>query len=261
MKHDLSSKLTLLLCVAAFTFASPKSSFGDWVAGRDLKANELPDGNGVETINPNPTVPEWSYGYRGTLTGTSLTLFTAANHTNSDSNPSVQGFDAGGTPLTTVNVGSTNVIFNFGFGNLNPLHPGEMKIHPGPTASTNQFSIVRWIAPASGSYLIDAYWTDLDPNGTQFSGVNGASGAITLNGSVLFNVSFGNNSGTSTTFTQTLNAGDIVDFLTGSQGDYRFDDTAFNATITLVPEPTTTFSLLVGVGLLGALLYWRRRFA
>jgi hypothetical protein len=259
MKLNLSPKLGLPFCVITFLFATSPPSFGDWVAGRDLIANELPDGNGVEQINPNPTVPEWSYGYRSTLTGTALTLYTSADHTNAaGGDASVQGFDPGTGTLVEVNVGSSDVVFNFGFGNLNPLHPGEMKIHPGPDAS-NSFTIVRWIAPVGGSYLIDAYWTDLDPNGTQFSGVNGATGAITVNGTAVFNNDFGNNSGTSTTFTMAFNAGDIVDFVTGSQGDFRFDDTAFNATITQVPEPTTTSSLITGVALLAGSFYWRRR--
>jgi hypothetical protein len=261
MKTLVSFAQYKILLVIAFLLADVVSSFADWIAGQDLIANELPDGNGVEQIDPNPTVPEWSYGYRGTLTGTSLTLFTASDHVNSDGgSTSVQGFNAGGvTPTVLVNVGASDVVFNFGFGNLNPLHPGEMKIHPGPDAS-NSFSIVRWIAPASGTYLIDAYWTDLDPNGTQFGGVNGATGAITINGAVIFDVDFGNNTGTSTgTLTETLNAGDIVDFLTGSQGDYRFDDTGFDATITAVPEPTTISSLFAGGALLSGSLYLRRR--
>jgi hypothetical protein len=260
MKHRVAGAKTLFL-IGAYLVASAISASADWVAGRDLTANELPNGNGVELIDPNPTVPEWSYGYRGSLTGTSLTLFTASDHTNSDGgNTSVQGFNAGGvTPTVSVNVGASDVVFNFGFGNLNPLHPEEMKIHPGPSAS-NSFSIVRWIAPASGTYLVSAYWTDLDPNGTQFGGVNGATGAITINGSVIFDVDFANNSGTQTgTLTETFNAGDIVDFLTGSQGDYRFDDTGFDATVVAVPEPATASSLVIGTILVGTSFYFRRR--
>jgi hypothetical protein len=248
-----------LTLIGSLIMASMATVSADWVAGRDLVANELPDGNGVEQINPNPTVPEWSYGFRGSLADTSLTLYTAAQHTNSDSgNTSVQGFVFPGTPQVFVNVGASDVILNFGFGNLNPLHPGEMDLHPGPDAN-DTFSIVRWIAPATGSYLIDAYWTDLDPNGTQFAGVNGASGSIVINGNVVFNSNFADNSGTSDTFTISLNAGDIVDFATGSQGDYRFDDTGFDASITAVPEPSTASSVVVGVALLGGSLYLRRR--
>ena len=258
MKTLVSFAQYKILLVIAFLLVGAVSSFADWIAGKDLKANELPDGNGVEQIDPNLTVPEWSYGYRSSLTGTSLSLFTSADHTNAnDGNSSMQGFDSGNaTPKVVVNTGASDVVFDFGFGNLNPIHPEEMDLHPGPN---NEFSIVRWVAPATGSYLISAYWTDLDPLGTQFAGVNGATGAITLNGSILFDVDFANNSGTSTSFTQTLNAGDIVDFLTGSQGDYRFDDTGFDATISAVPEPATASSLVVGTILVGTSFYFRRR--
>src|SRR5262245_6613774 len=47
---------------------------GDWVGGRDLAANERPNGP-QELGNPNPMVPRLSYGHRPTISGTALTRF------------------------------------------------------------------------------------------------------------------------------------------------------------------------------------------
>ena len=49
-----------------------------WNAARDLRINEKPDESdphSTELSNPNGRVPEWSYGYRATLTDTALVLF------------------------------------------------------------------------------------------------------------------------------------------------------------------------------------------
>jgi hypothetical protein len=220
-----------IVAVGVLTALSAKA---DWVAGRDLKANELPDGNGVEQIDPNTTVPQWSYGYRGTLNSTALTLFTTAQHFNSfNGSSSVQGFTLGNGNDSLVNLGSSDVIYNFGHGNLNALHPGDMYVHPGvPAASA--FEIVRWTAPASGTYTLTGSWRDLDPNGG-----NGAEAAITVNGVSIFDQTFANNGNTATNLTETLTTGDLVDFIIGPNGDPSFDATAFNATITAVPEPAT----------------------
>ncbi len=70
-----------------------------WDAGADLVANEAPNGP-QELINPNPTVPEWSYGYRLTLESTALTLFTSGDH--SGASDAFQGFNFN-TAIVAVN--------------------------------------------------------------------------------------------------------------------------------------------------------------
>jgi hypothetical protein len=228
----------LLLVYSLVLFTGAISARADWVAGRDLKANELPNGNGIELISPNSTVPEWSYGYRGTLNSTALTLFTSAQHTNSyRANNDVQGFTLGDGDDCTVNTGNSDVVFPA----LRPLHPNDMLLHSGPT-NTNAFVVVRWTAPASGTYLLSAFWTDLD-----WGGGNGAEGAITVNGTAIFDGNFGNGGSTSTSFSQLFAVGDKVDFLLGPQDSYVYDSTAFNATITAVPEPARGAWLVCGL--------------
>ena len=109
--------------------------------------------------------------------------------------------------------------------------------------------MVRWTAPAAGSYRILAKWIDLDP----FGG-NGASAHVTINGTEVFGRKVpadpngparfvgqewengGNAAMPAETFR--LNAGDVVDFLVGSRGDFTFDSTTFNALISKVATVT-----------------------
>lgn len=225
-------KIILLPAIAILAGALPARA--DWIAGRDLIANELPDGP-QELLNPNAAVPEWSYGYRSALAGTAFTPFVAANHTNAaGSSPLVQGWTVNDR-TAAVNTGAVPVIFNFGTGPLSQLNPGEMILHPSLVL---EYTLVRWTAPAAGSYALSASWQDIDLHGG-----DGASGNVVVNGTPIFAQSFGNGGQTSTTQTVTLSAGDLVDFALGANGDYLFDATRFNAVI--VPEPSA-LALLLG---------------
>ena len=106
--------------------------------------------------------------------------------------------------------------------------------------SGNEFLVARWTAPASGDYRILASWLDLDKHGG-----NGATAFLVKNGQEQFAQTF--QSTTSSTGkanlrarTLSLNAGDVLDFVVGSNGEHLFDATAFNAAIRRVPKVTIT---------------------
>src|SRR6185295_14024054 len=104
---------------------SDRAALGDWIAGRDLALNEK---SVLELTNPNGTVPEWSYGYRSTVTGIALTLFSAADHVNGASN--IEGWALPDTlgPVVFVNagdLGSDPVPHFSGF-----VAPHELLLHP-----------------------------------------------------------------------------------------------------------------------------------
>jgi hypothetical protein len=219
----------------------------DWVAGRDLKLNEL---SVQELSNPNFTIPEWSYGHRSTIASTSFTLYAgASDHTNAyGGSPDVQGWTLGGTvPAIGVHVGTAPVVYNFGLGPLLPLLPEEIAMHP----QVGDAVVVRWTAPVAGTFTIDSFWQDLDPNGG-----SGALGAVVINGVVVASGAWANGVGTGFTDNDrvvTLAQGDLVDFVLDTNGDFSFDNTKFNATI--VPEPGSAAVLLGAT----ALLALRRR--
>lgn len=121
-----------------------------WDAGRDFQANEKPDRAG-ETKNVNATAPAWSYGSRNSAAGTAFTPYTQAQHSNAIINEEIEGFFDGANLVTAANAGAAPYVRNAGFGNHKPVFPGQLLLHP---SHTNAFPVVRWTAPAAGSYRI-----------------------------------------------------------------------------------------------------------
>jgi hypothetical protein len=103
-------------------------------------------------------------------------------------------------------------------------------MHPGPSGAQ---AVVRWTAPASGTYAIQGFFEGLDFVGPTTTDVH-----ILLNSSTsLFS---GNISSFEVPLTFTLSlsvsAGDKIDFVVGfgSDGNYLFDSTGLKGTITLL---------------------------
>ena len=211
-----------------------------WVAGRDLVFNEKPD-NAAESNPHNTVVPEWSYGTRAQAATTELNLFPAGLHVNNANG--FEGWDSSGTVegALGVNVNSTPLVFASG---VKALLTHQLVLHPG---ADNRFAVVRWTAPADGSYRVLAEWLDLDArNG------NGASAHVVINGIERFGKEVpadqvgpkrfvgqewengGNAEMPAETFK--LKAGDVIDFAVGSRGSYFSDTTAFNAIVRRVAD-------------------------
>ena len=185
-----------------------------------------------ELSNPNGKVPEWSYGYRSTLTGTELTLYAAPpdEHSNAallNQNDDMEGWQKpnGFWPIIAANISGTTII---PAPNLAPLAPDELYVHPGNGFSSDTFAIVRWTAQSAGTYNISSTWRDLDPNGGDGFGAH-----IVLNGVSIFDANPPNGGNTSDTRTLSLSAGDLVDFVVdpGPSGNQNFDATALSVTI------------------------------
>jgi hypothetical protein len=232
-----------------------------WNAGADLVLNEKPDAPDVsstETVNPNAKVPQWSYGYRETSTGSQsdpLVLFTAAQHTNAaGGSADLEGYTGpAGFPYVTANVGASQVPFP----NLGTINANEMFLHPANGGDIGTFAVIRWTAPASGEYDVTAAWRDLDSNGG-----DGVEAFVVLNGAAVPGGSLSYLNGGSATYPTTrlnLTQNDTLDFVLGpgANGVYGNDSTAFNATITSVPEPGIGLATIVGFA--GACLNRRRR--
>lgn len=230
-------------CVTLVGSLSALQGATTWTAAADFVTNET---SVTETSNPNGQVPQWSYGFRDAFASATLTLFST--HTNAiNGNVDFQGWQTGGFMITGANVSMAP---------SGGLAPGEMLVHPLSAASSTTYNVVRWTAPSAGTYDIVASWFAVST--TTGTGFDGVDAHIVVNGTSNFDtlVTPGAtiNSGT---LSVTLSAGGFVDFVVGpgASGNNSNDSTIFDATITLVPEPSSTLLLAVAL----PLCFLRRR--
>ena len=220
-----------------------------WIANVDFVANETPDlpnPSSTELSNPNAEVPEWSYGFRDAVASTSLTLFATSDHSNSiGGNPDFQGWQT--SFMTTA--ANTSVVVSGG------LNPSDLLVHPMTSASSFTFNVIRWTAPSTGIYDISSSW--YAASALVGPGNDGIDSHIILNGTSLFDTLVGPGQTVIDSRSVNLIAGDFLDFVVGPgvSGSAADDSTVFNATITLVPEPSSTLLLAASV----PLAFLRRR--
>ncbi len=165
------------------------------------------------------------YGYE-TAPGSTFNLFL----TPYNNSGKLLGWTTGsGVPIAAKNIsGSTFYV-----------QPGDVLLHPD---SSGDYSVVRFVAPSSGTYTLSS----------SFDG--GPSGATTdvhvlLNSVALFN---GNVSGNVVSYSNShlaLSGGDEVDFAVGYgiDGSYLSDSTGLLATLTDVSPATPEPNALIGL--------------
>ncbi len=183
----------LLVLVAAAW--QPTSANGDYDVARDF------------SVSGNPS-PPWSYG-------SSATLGSAFNVYPVFSRGSVDQWSFGGLPNVWHNASTATVQQATNF-----TPPGGFGLHPG---SGGEYSVVRWTAPADGTFRITGYFMGLDSSYPTTTDVR-----VVLNNNVaapLF-------SGYISTYNQPLNfsfdvttaGGDTIDFAVGVGGNGFFGD-------------------------------------
>ena len=183
--------------------------------------------------NPNGA---WSYG---SSTSLASAFIPSSIPTNNYGGIGLGGWlgsaTGGGDPYVLHNGTAHNVTNNFSI-----YQPGQLALQPGGLV---QYSIVRWTAPSSGTFSINATFSGLSSLG------DSVDVHILLDGISIFN-SVVNPNPASFATSGSLVAGDRIDFVVGNGGNgANEDNTALLATI--VPEPATLG--LVGLGL-GCLL-------
>jgi hypothetical protein len=205
--------------------------------------------------NPNGV---WSYGTTGTTLTGPLTLFAdtksgiggIANWVGWEGTQPMFGDNF---PLVGENVGTTT-----GTSADIVLLPGELAEHPAPDGS---YAVVRFTAPSSGVFSLDAVF-----EGREFQGTGPATSTdvhVLLDGVAIFNgavLGFGPSSDQSFMTTLALTAGDRVDFSVGvgTDGSFLGDTTGPDATLNLAPEPSG-FVLVLSALCLTGLSAARRR--
>lgn len=197
---------------------------GEWDAARDFLAGGT---------NPSKT---WSYGYQTALGG-ALTLFD--ERLSDSQTQTIRHNFAGGTPAIWKNIGSTNYTCCTSL----VLQPGTLAIHPGPA----QLSVLRWTAPAGGTYQVDVTISQI---------TNATTDVWVFKGAVqLFN---GSHSGNTLTYSSAVDvtAGQAIDVAVSNRdGNYSNDNTGIDVKIRPSDLPPDTAGPAVGnAKLAGALL-------
>ncbi len=128
--------------------------------------------------------------------------------------------------------------------------PGQLALQSG---DSNEVGIVRWTAPASGTFTIAATFSGLSARG------DSADVHILYDGTSLFNSTvIGSPAPASFSGLQSVLAGDTIDFVVGSSdGNPNEDTTGLSATI--VPEPGTLGLVGMGFGCLLSLCFLKRK--
>jgi hypothetical protein len=232
-KSTVTSTFATLFCLAALGFPHAASAYD---AAGDFSSTSNPDG-------------VWSYGSSTSLAGTFVldTTNTASFH----------GLGLSGW---LVNNPSTDfapyVIHN---GTASPItyvnttwQPGQLALNPGGSA----YALVRWTAPSSGLYDINATFSGLSSIGAS------TDVHILLDNVSIFNSAVnGSPAPTSYSGIQSVLAGDRIDFAVGfgGNGNDQEDVTGLSATITAVPEPGTLGLVVTGLGCLLSFRFLKRK--
>lgn len=130
------------------------------------------------------------------------------------------------------------------------LAPGAAAFEPGPYGG---LSIVRWVAPQSGLYHLDASFIGLGSRSTAQVYVTARGGAQAFYGEM-------RGPGSTQSFSGNLpvGAGGGFDFIVSNMGSGSGGNTiGISAQLTMVPEPASALTLFAGLAVLA--VTWARR--
>ncbi|MEI6783313.1 MAG: Calx-beta domain-containing protein, partial [Verrucomicrobiota bacterium] len=216
-----SRRVAYGVMLAAAAFAAPLQAQIVSDAGKDFSTNQNPNG-------------AWSYGWWN-VSDRLFKLYTRVGRLSAPSSPRIWAWDVPysepyGGPIFALAAcwNPTDQPENILTMSLPPL---GIQLHPGPG---NEYSVIRWTAPASGLANITAAFEGMNPNGTT------TDAHVWHNGNALYNASvngFGVGSRVAFQGTETVVAGDILDFGVGyGNGSFYCDSTLLEAAVTLSPS-------------------------
>lgn len=168
------------------------------------------------TSNPNGA---WTYGYTaGDPTGTNASALVVFPHVSNDT-PNIPAWN----DPNNINLGAPAAWRNdSGVTNTN-IAAGEFAMHPG---KNGEYAVVRWTAPAAGTYAISLQFGAGD--------IGDTNGLLLHNGVVL-----ASDDATATETVHTMNvtlaAGDRLEAAVGPKGDFIYDSTPVRFKIDSAP--------------------------
>lgn len=127
---------------------------------------------------------------------------------------------------------------------------GTLNFHPSSGGAFNPYTIIRFTAPASGSFNYSVMFP-ANSNGSR-------DVYIYHNTTSLYSNIIGSFQPESDSDILSLTIGDTVDVVVGPNGDYTNDSTEVSFSLTAVPEPTS--ALLFGMSTLALTMTRRRGF-
>jgi len=174
------------------------------------------------TNNPNKV---WSYGFLNNQ-GVEFKLLNKSKNFNGSPDEIAWWIANTSNPSICKNPTDKDISFT-----TVSISPHSVAFHPGPNGEN---AVIRWTAPKNGTYLINAIAKGIDYVGPTTSEVS-----ILHNNQMIWNVLI-NNYNEPNAFSKKLlvSLGDFVDFTCefGSNGDYYYDTTAIDITITKFDE-------------------------
>jgi hypothetical protein len=227
-----------------------------------LAVGASPAWSDYSAVNDFPTVTSstsaqngvWSYGYSTAVPGNFTLDTTAITDYFGDGN--AVGFytptsgSYGSFPLPAVLKNISGTTLSGVVGTIGPWPTDLLLMHPGPGGA---YSTVSFTAPNTGTYVVKGEFVAMG----NYTGVTMDAVSTTGPGATTL---FSTNSSTRpSTFdlVEHLTAGESLDFTVGlgPQGQFYYDSTGFNATVT--PEPM--FYGVLALGLMGLYLANGRR--
>jgi len=214
---------------------------------QDARATPIFDAANDFNLGNNPN-NVWSYGFSSSIGG-SFTPFTETSTTFLNPNFETWLVNPQNHPFITRNTAATNqqgLVLN--------LNPGKIALHPGPDSAGGLLAVLRWTAPSSQAFTLDAVFEGRDTSGGATTDVHILHNGVSLLDGEIDGM-FGTGSGPSFSSKLFFNAGDTIDFVVGNGGnDFPQDGTGLDATFTAaVPEPMSLLGLFSVVGITAAL--------
>lgn len=201
-------------------------------------------------LSTSPQNGVWSYGYATTLNPVNFSLDTTATADYFGDGNAAGFYTQTGLNLPTILKNLTNSTIPREDGTIGPWPADLLLLHPG---QTGDYSVVRFTAPTSATYVVTGEFMAIGDS-TGGNGVTTDSASITT--SVPSSTPIYQTTSITTPYTfafnETMTAGQSLDFAVGlgPQGQFSYDSTGFDATISATPEPGFYGVLALGLAVL-----------